>query len=267
MTILIFFLFGLIVGSFLNVVVYRLELAETLMGRSHCPHCKAKVRWYDNVPLLSFVLLGAKCRDCEQKISWQYPAVEFLTGVMFALIGYAFFIPWNFLSWGEVAFYLAIFSVLMVIFVYDFKFMEIPMLVLWLGVGIVLAYYLAFDWLNFNPQMGLSSLRLFSGILAGGGAFLAFFLLSTLSREKWMGAGDAYLALLIGLVARWPLVLWALMLAFTIGALFGIILIVLKKKTMQSQVPFGPFMVLGCFLAVVLPTIFPTVKFWLTLFF
>jgi leader peptidase (prepilin peptidase)/N-methyltransferase len=134
-------------------------------------------------------------------------------------------------------------------------------------VGITLAYYLAFDWLAFNPQLGLSNLRLFSGILAGGGAFLAFFLLSALSKEKWMGMGDAYLALLIGMVARFPLVFWALMLAFTIGAIFGIILIALKKKTLQSQVPFGPFMVLGCFLAVVLPLIFPSLKFWLTLFF
>jgi len=267
MTILIFFILGLIIGSFLNVVVYRLELAETILGRSHCPHCKVKVRWYDNVPLLSFIILRAKCRDCEEKISWQYPAVEFLTGVMFALIGVAFFIPWNFQAWGETAFYLAVFSVLMVIFVYDWKFMEIPMIVLWLGVGIVLGYYLVFDWLNFNPQLGLTSLRLFSGILAGGGAFLAFFLLSTLSKEKWMGMGDAYLALLIGLVARTPMVFWALMLSFTIGALFGIILIALKKKTLQSQVPFGPFMVLGCFLAVTLPLLIPAVKFWLILFF
>ncbi len=267
MTILIFFIGGLIIGSFLNVVVYRLELAETIMGRSHCPKCKKQIRWYDNVPILSFILLGAKCRDCEEKISWQYPAVEFLTGIMFALIGYVFFIPWNFQAWGEVAYYLAVFSVMMVIFVYDFKFMEIPMLVLWLGVGLTLGYYLVFDWMNFTPQLGLTNLRLFSGILAGGGAFLAFFLLSALSREKWMGMGDAYLALLIGLVARAPMVFWALMLSFTIGALFGIILIVLKKKTLQSQVPFGPFMVLGCFLAVVLPLIFKSVKFWLIFFF
>jgi leader peptidase (prepilin peptidase)/N-methyltransferase len=81
--IIIFFILGLIIGSFLNVVVYRLNLAESILGRSQCPHCKAKVRWYDNVPLLSFVLLGAKCRDCGEKISWQYPILEFFTGVVF----------------------------------------------------------------------------------------------------------------------------------------------------------------------------------------
>jgi len=267
MTILIFFLFGLIIGSFLNVVVYRLEIAESLMGRSHCPKCQKQIRWYDNIPLLSFLILGARCRDCEEKISWQYPAVEFLTGVTFALVGAAFFSSWNFQAWGETAFHLALFSVLLVIFLYDFKFMEIPMLVLWIGVAAALGYYLVFDWLNFNPQMGLLSLRLFSGLLAGGLAWLAFFLLSALSREKWMGMGDAYLALLIGLVARTPLTLWALLFAFTIGALFGIILIALKKKTLQSQVPFGPFMVLGCFLAVLLPLLVPTVKLWLVLYF
>jgi leader peptidase (prepilin peptidase)/N-methyltransferase len=267
MTILIFFLFGLIIGSFLNVVVYRLELAESLMGRSHCPHCQKQIRWYDNVPLLSFILLGAKCRDCEGKISWQYPVMEFFTGVVFALVGYAFFQPLSFQSWGETAFYLAIFSVMLVIFLYDFKFMEIPMLVLWIGVAITMGYYLVFDWQNFVPELGLMNLRLFSGILAGGGVFLVFFLLSALSKEKWMGMGDAYLALLIGLTARFPLILFALLLAFTIGAIFGIILIALKKKTLQSQVPFGPFMVLGCFLAILLPLMFPAVKFWLILFF
>lgn len=267
MTIFIFFLLGLVIGSFLNVVVYRLELAESLLGRSHCPNCQKQIRWYDNIPLLSFVLLRAQCRDCEGKISWQYPLVEFFTGVVFALVGYAFFLPWSFLSWGETAFYLAIFSVMLVIFLYDFKFMEIPMLVLWIGAGATVGYYLVFDYLNFQPQMGISDLRLFSGILAGGGAYLAFFLLSALSKEKWMGMGDAYLALLIGLVARWPGIVFALLLSFTIGAIFGIILIALKKKTLQSQIPFGPFMVLGCFLAILLPFVFPSVKFWLALFF
>lgn len=267
MTIFIFFLFGLIIGSFLNVVVYRLELAESLMGRSHCPNCQGTIRWYDNIPLLSFILLDAKCRDCEGKISWQYPLMELFTGIVFAFVGSAFFLPWNFQAWGETAFYLAVFSVMIVIFLYDFKFMEIPMLVLWIGVAITIGYYLVFDSMNFNPQMGISDLRLFSGILAGGGAFLAFFLLSALSKEKWMGMGDAYLALLIGMVARTPMVLWALLLSFTIGAIFGIILIALKKKTLQSQISFGPFMVLGCFLAILLPLIFPSIGFWFTLYF
>lgn len=252
MTLAIFFLLGLIVGSFLNVVVYRLQLAESLMGRSHCPHCKSKVRWFDNIPLLSFVVLGARCRDCSGKISWQYPAVELLTGLVFALTGFFFFDPWSYQAWGETAFYLFSFSILLVILVYDFRFMEIPMSVLWIGVGMAAAYLLFYDQANFDPRLGLNEVRTYSGMLAGGLAFLAFFLLSALSREKWMGMGDAYLVLLIGLVTGWPTILGALFLAFTSGAIFGIILIALKKKTLQSQVPFGPFLVLGTLAAVLL---------------
>jgi prepilin signal peptidase PulO-like enzyme (type II secretory pathway) len=82
MMLLIFFVFGLIVGSFLNVVVYRLNVAENFaVGRSKCPHCQALIKWYDNIPLLSFVLLKFRCRQCQGKISWQYPLVEFFTGV------------------------------------------------------------------------------------------------------------------------------------------------------------------------------------------
>src|SRR3989344_8781021 len=90
---LVFFSSGLIVGSFLNVLVYRLKEAETLLGRSFCRHCKHQIRWYDNIPLISFVLLLGACRDCETKISWQYPALELLTGILFALAGLLFFFP------------------------------------------------------------------------------------------------------------------------------------------------------------------------------
>ena len=86
---LIFFIFGLIIGSFLNVVVYRLKDAETILGRSFCRHCKHTIRWYDNIPLLSFLFLRARCRDCDEKISWQYPLLEAVTGILFAEIGRA----------------------------------------------------------------------------------------------------------------------------------------------------------------------------------
>src|SRR6266567_2353631 len=119
---IIFLLFGLIIGSFLNAVVYRLEAVESLMERSHCPHCKKKVRWFDNVPLVSFILLSARCRDCGEKISWQYPVVEAVTGLIFALIGNYFFNILDFSTWTQAAYYLIIFSILMIIFVYDFKY-------------------------------------------------------------------------------------------------------------------------------------------------
>ena len=132
MILIIFFISGLIIGSFLNVIIYRLRIFDDILGRSHCPHCKNKIRWYDNIPLLSFVLLGAKCRDCEGKISWQYPLVEFFTGVVFALTGYYFFDSANLTTLWETGFYLIIFSLLIVLLTYDWLYMEVPILIFWI---------------------------------------------------------------------------------------------------------------------------------------
>lgn len=264
--VIIFFITGLIVGSFLNVVISRIYAAETILGRSHCPHCKNKIRWYDNIPLFSFAVLGTRCRDCKEKISWQYPAVELASGILFALAGNYFFVISNPATWLETSYHLVIFSLLLVIFAYDLKHMEIPMIIVWLGIGITVVYYLFFDWMNFSGSLGIMSLSIFSGMLAGILAFLFFFALSAGSREKWMGMGDAYVALLAGLVVGWPAVLLALMIAFTLGAVFGLILIAIKKKTMKSQVPFAPFLVAGTFLVVLVPKIFPAIKYWFLYF-
>ncbi len=265
--IIIFFILGLIVGSFLNVVISRLHTAETILGRSHCPRCQAKIRWYDNIPLFSFAILGMKCRDCREKISWQYPIVELATGILFALAGNYFFNANDIQSWLETFYYLIVFSLLLIIFAYDFKHMEIPMVAAWLGIGITIAYYLLSDWMNFSGSLGIMSLNIFSGMLAGAAAFLFFFLLSAGSKEKWMGMGDAYAAFLAGLVVKWPGIFPALILAFAFGAIYGIILIASGRKTMKSQVPFAPFIVLGVILTILIPKMVPAVKYYLLLFY
>jgi prepilin signal peptidase PulO-like enzyme (type II secretory pathway) len=260
--IIIFLLLGLIIGSFINAVVYRINTVESLMERSHCPHCKKQVRWFDNVPLLSFILLSAKCRDCGEKISWQYPVVELLTGIMFALLGNYFFNVFDVTSWTLTAYYLVVFTLLMIIFVYDFKYMEIPMLVLWLGVGISLVYFIFADWQSFQGASSILDIRTISGLVGGLVAGGFFYGLAAYSDETWMGYGDAYLGLLIGLVVGWPNVIIALMLSFTIGAIISIALIAVSKKTMKSQVPFAPFLITGTFLVVILPEMFSALKYW-----
>ena len=259
---IVFLILGLIIGSFLNAVVYRLNAVESLLDRSHCPNCRKKVRWFDNIPLFSFILLSARCRDCGEKISWQYPIVEAATGIMFALIGNYFFNLFDFSSWMLTAYYLVVFSILMVIFVYDFKYMEIPMLVLWLGVGVSLAYFIFSDWQYFQNAASILDLRIFSGILAGLVAGGFFYALAAYSKETWMGYGDAYLGLLAGLVVGWTNILVALMLSFTIGALISVALIAVSRITMKSQVPFAPFLITGVFLVVILPQIFPALRYW-----
>ncbi len=248
------------------MVICRLELTESILGRSHCPHCKALIRWYDNIPLLSFILLRAKCRDCQGKISWQYPLVELATGIVFALTGYYFFNASEFQSWAVTLFYLVSFALLTVVFVYDFKLMEIPMIVLWAGVIWAVLYLVFLDWSSFNLADGRMSSEIISGIIGGGAAFVFFFALSYLSKEKWMGYGDAYVALWAGLIMGWPGILLALMLAFTIGAIWGIILIALKKKELKSQIPFAPFLSSGLILAVFLEKIYPQVEYWYGVF-
>lgn len=258
--VIILLILGLIIGSFLNAVVYRLESVESLLERSHCPHCRKKVRWFDNVPVISFILLSARCRDCGEKISWQYPIVEIAAGIVFALIGNYFFSPTDFSSWLLTAYYLLIFSILLIIFVYDFKYMEIPMLVLWIGVSVSLAYFIFFDWQNFQAAASILDLRTMSGILGGLVAGGFFFALAFYSKETWMGYGDAYLGLLAGLVVGWPYIWGALMLSFTIGALVSVGLIAVRKKNMKSQVPFAPFLITGVFLMVILPQMFPVLQ-------
>lgn len=254
---IIFFLFGLIIGSFLNVVVYRLNAMETLMGRSHCPHCRNKIRWYDNIPVISFVVLMAKCRDCGRKISWKYPIYELITGIIFLFIGNYFFAFAYPITWLTTLYYLIVFSLLLIIFAYDVEYMEIPMIVLWAGVIISVVYLLGVDWQRFGAVASYFDLKLVSGLIGGAVAFLFFYVLAAYSKETWMGMGDAYLGLFIGLIVGWPHVISALMLSFTIGALVSVILLMMQRKTMKSQVPFAPFLVVATFLVVIIPEMFP----------
>lgn len=247
----IFFVSGLLVGSFLNVLVYRLNTAESFVGgRSHCPKCKTIIPWYDNIPLISFILLKFRCRYCQEKISWQYPLVEAGTGLMFAFVSWKFFILEDSRTWLATFYYLAISSSLITILVYDYLYMEIPGLVLWPTIGFSVLYNLTADWARAGMITSPLATLTYSGALAAFLAFLFFFLLSSLSREKWMGMGDAYLAILIGLILGWPQVLLGLFLAFAIGSLYGLLLIALKKKSMKSQVPFAPFLVMGTFITI-----------------
>ena len=263
LTMLIFFILGLIFGSFLNVVVYRLNLSQSILGRSHCPNCKKKIRWHDNIPVLSFIILSAKCRDCGEKISYKYPLLEVLTGLVFALAGNYFFVFSSPNSWIETAFYLGAFFLLLIVFSYDLSHMEIPMIILWIAMGWIAVFYIFMDWISFNPQGGILSVRIYSGALAGVFAFLIFFALSAGSREKWMGMGDAYLALIVGFIVGWPAIFAALLLSFAIGAAAGVLLIIFGKKTMKSRIPFAPFLVTGTIIAVFLYQALPEIKYLL----
>jgi prepilin signal peptidase PulO-like enzyme (type II secretory pathway) len=239
----IFFLFGLIIGSFLNVVIARLRTLESILGRSFCRHCRKKICWYDNIPLLSFVVLAGKCRHCRERISWQYPLVEFLTAILFGVAGMVFFSPFEPASWIETAFVMGVIAFAVVISAYDAKYKEIPMTVLWMGILWAGVFLLWLDAVSVSVQMrDVFDLGLHSGVSAALAGSFFFFLLSAVSRERWMGLGDAYVVFWIGLVLGWPDILVSLLSAFTVGAAWGVGMIVFGKSSLKSQVPFAPFL-------------------------
>ncbi len=263
MVVSIFFLYGLLIGSFLNVVVLRLQKEESLGGRSYCPSCKHQIRWYDNVPLLSFLILRGKCRDCKVKISIQYPLVELGTGIIFALTGYAFFNAQDWHTWMSTVFYLVLFCMLIVIGVYDFLTMYIPMLPVWLGMAWIVVYLVLLQWILkpvfFAPETFFDVLPF---LLSACGAAAFFYALVFVSKETWMGMGDVYLAFLVGLVSGWPGTLLALTLSSGLGSVYGLTLVAKGEKGMKSQVPFGPFMVLGTIVWIVANRAFPFLGMW-----
>lgn len=253
----VFFVIGLLVGSFLNVVIVRLKTLETILGRSFCRHCRKKIHWYDNIPLLSYVVLRGRCRECKEGISLQYPLVETGTAVLFGLCGVVFFVSGDPVSWIKTLLACVTVAVAVIVFVYDWKYMEIPMVSLWIGIIIALLAYVWIDWASTVTATRVLSLHLHSGMLAGFGAFLFFFLLAAVSQERWMGLGDAYIAFWMGLLLGWPSILAALIFAFSLGALVGILLMAFSGFRMKSKLPFGPFLVIGLISLLFINELFP----------
>jgi prepilin signal peptidase PulO-like enzyme (type II secretory pathway) len=241
------FIFGLVIGSFLNCVVYRLnEGISFSSGRSFCPNCKHTLAWYDLVPVFSFLFLRGKCRYCGQKISWQYPIVEISTGLVFLLVSITTFDPQlsTLNSLFSMVCLLAVSSLLIIIFIFDLKWYIIPDKVLFAAVGITAAFHLC------NFFLGLYSKDQALGFLFSAIGACAFFLaIFLLTRGRAMGFGDVKLAFFMGLFLGWPKIIVALFLAFLIGAIIGLILIALKKKGLRSEIPFGPFLITGLFIA------------------
>jgi len=238
------FLFGLAVGSFLNCLIYRLKTGESfLKGRSYCPHCKQVLNWPDLIPVLSFLILKGKCRYCSQKISLQYPLVELATGILFVLI----------INYQLSIINLLFACFLIIIFVYDLKHYIIPDKVIYPAIGLALLYQL-FRILDLgfvsNFEFRISNFQiLINPLLSALLASTFFFLIVLISKGKWLGVGDIKLAFFMGLFLGWPNILVALFLAFFIGAIIGIGLIISGKKTLKSEVPFGPFLVTGTLIA------------------
>ena len=241
---IVVFVFGAVVGSFLNVVILRLNTGQSVIsGRSKCFTCAKKLKWYELLPIVSFVFFRGKCSACKAKISWQYPIIEIITGLLFLLI-------FNEFSLFFVLYFfhlLIIFSVLIIIAIYDYHHQIIPNLFVWIFNGLAFASLFG-NWKPARPAGGLEIGNFdFNGLLAGFILFAFFALLWGVSRGRWMGFGDAKLALGIGWLLGITKGIAAITLAFWIGAIVGVLLIYLNKSKygLKSSIAFGPFMILG----------------------
>jgi len=230
-------IFGAIVGSFLNVCILRLPKEESIITPgSHCPHCNTPIKFYDNIPLVSYVLLKGRCRYCHNPISIQYPLVEGIAALGSFLL---------FLRFGpSVAYliYFAFLSALIVITVIDLDIQEIPTVVSVPGIGAGLLASLVLPQTTFVESL--------SGALIGAGSlYLVAKVYYLLTGREGMGLGDADLLAMIGAFLGWKGVILTILLSSLIGSITGIIIMVSKGKDFKYAIPFGPFLSLGAVIA------------------
>jgi leader peptidase (prepilin peptidase)/N-methyltransferase len=230
----LFFCGGLALGSFFNALVWRIkEKIPIWKGRSKCVGCKKQLVWYEIIPVVSYVWLGGKCRRCQFPIPWHYPLVEITTGVMMVQIGYHngqdFFNSWFFLR------DIFLLILLMIIGLYDALYKEILSIPVWIGiVG------------GFFFSHGVSASSVVVGVVISSGFFLLQYVVS---RGTWIGWGDVYIAIMMGVWLGWPRILVGLFFAYLVGGVYGLLSMVTKKKQWRSEIPFGPFLTIGTFIA------------------
>lgn len=222
---LIIFIFGIFIGSFLNVCIYRIPKGESIAyPPSHCPACSYGIKFYDLIPIFSYLFLRGKCRSCGEKISIRYPLIETLTGIIYVLCYLKFGIGIELLKSVLLS------SILIITAFIDLEYNIIPLKLMIFGAisGIILNII----GYEFNGYL----LDYLYGFLLGGGVIAAIVILT-----KGMGGGDIQLMALIGMYLGFRYTVLTLILSFIIGACAGIILIVLKKKSRRDYIPFGPW--------------------------
>jgi leader peptidase (prepilin peptidase)/N-methyltransferase len=233
---MISFVFGAVVGSFLNVCICRMPKDESVVTPpSHCPRCDYRIRWYDNIPLFSYLLLRGKCRGCGTHISLQYPLVELLNGLLTLAL---------FLKFGPTLTFLALFlfcSALVVITFIDLEHQIIPDEISLSGIVIGFVVSFILPW-----QTWLNSLL---GILLGGGSLLLVaYSYQWLTGKEGMGGGDIKLLAMMGAFLGWKSVLFIVFASSLIGSVVGITIMLVQKKDSKLAIPFGPYLAFGAVL-------------------
>ncbi len=254
MTYIIALIFGLVIGSFLNVCIARLPRGRSIVNPpSHCPRCNEPIRFYDNIPIISFLLLRGKCRNCGLPISFRYPRVELMNGLLYVWILHEFWLG------GETLLMMAFCSSLVIITFIDFDFQIIPDIITLPGilVGISLAPFfmsalnepLPFHLASFMPHASPYLVRFLNSVIGMlCGALPLFFigwLWEKLRHVEAMGGGDVKLMGMVGAFLGWKGALITIMIGALTGSVVGILLIAFKGHKMEKVIPFGPFLALG----------------------
>lgn len=255
------FIFGTFIGSFLNVVIWRLPRDQKLTGRSQCPKCKHQLTWIDLIPVISFLINNAQCRYCGKQISWRYPLIELISGILFMsallLVGPNFFTESSFTGsiglqisdWLTVVRYSFVFLVLLAVFIIDLEHYLILDRIIFPAVVVVLVLDFIVSMTAGDSLVIYSNylINILAGMLAG---FLPFYLLWKFSKGRWMGLGDAKFGLFLGAVFGFPMVWLCYFIAFILGALVALPLLATGKKELSSKLPFGTFLAVSALITV-----------------
>jgi len=227
------FLFGAAIGSFSNVCIYRLPKKLSIISPpSQCPNCGKNISPFDNIPIISFLILRGRCRYCQSSISWRYPIVELITGLIFLSLYL------NFLISPQFFIYALLCTSLIIIAFIDLEHKIIPDVITLPGIIIGLTLSLTMPHITL-----INSIK---GLLIGGGLFYAIAIIS----RGGMGGGDIKLIAMVGSFLGWKNVLLTIFLGSLFGSIVGIVLIILKKKNRKDMVPFGPFLSLGAIISI-----------------
>lgn len=237
---ILLFLLGTLIGSFLSVVISRVHKQKKgiFFGRSECPECRMKLNFGDLIPLFSFIISKGRCRHCKKPIGAWYLFIELFTGIILVLLYLKF--PFYDLNTILEYSYLAVISIFLTgILFYDLKFMEIPELFTYPAILLIFIY-----------TVFTNSAVLHDMAIGGAVAGLFFGMQVWLSKEKWMGAGDTQVGILIGMLLGWKFLIMCLLISYFSGAIISMILILAGKVTGKTQIPFAPYLVFGTFICI-----------------
>lgn len=242
------FVLGAIIGSFLNVCIYRIPKGLSIVRpSSRCPSCGTPIKFYDNIPILSYILLAGRCRSCKTKFSVKYPLIEFLNAFLYVVIVNRFGIE---LPWIPLVFCIFV-SALIVIFFIDLEYQIIPNSITLPGIpiAIILGSTILPDPFSRTELLGFRSS--IAGFLAGGGSFYLIAVLGkAILKKDAMGGGDIKMMAMVGGLLGWKGIILTTFLGSLLGSIIGMSLIILKGREWGSKIPFGPYLALGALISV-----------------